>query len=188
MLLFNSHLPSAEEHFRLKRDAEEIRNAAVTSGEDELLEEKHLLASNAKSIIENALYCANSLSECDDSIADRLGQIRRTLSDLERFDPVQGAKFLSAIEEISSLVNDLSSDLSAHADNVDMDEGEFRAMEERMNVLQTLKRRYGPTLDDVLTHYETISGKIDAYENAEEKRKQFLQKEKETEQLLQEKC
>ena len=188
MLLFNSHLPSAEEHFRLKRDAEEIRNAAVTSGEDEVLEEKHLLASNAKSIIENALYCANSLSECDDSIADRLGQIRRTLSDLEKFDPVQGAKFLSAIEEISSLVNDLSSDLSAHADNVDMDEGEFRAMEERMNVLQTLKRRYGPTLDDVLAHYETISGKIDAYENAEEKRKKFLQKEKETEQLLQEKC
>ncbi|MBR2365464.1 MAG: DNA repair protein RecN [Lentisphaeria bacterium] len=185
---FAATLPSAEEHFRLKRDAEEISNAAVRSGEDEELEEKHLLASNAKSIIETALYCADSLSECDDSIADRIGQIRRTLSDLEKFDPVHGAKFLSAIEEISALVNDLSSDLSAHADNVEMDEGEFRAMEERLGVLQTMKRRYGPTLEDVLAHYQAISEKIDAYENAEEKRQKFLQKEKETEHLLMEKC
>lgn len=185
---FSSTLPSAEEHFRLKRDAEEIGKAGVRSGEDELLEEKHLLASNAKNIIETALYCADSLSESDDSIADRIGQIRRTLSDLEKFDPVLGAKFLSAIEEITALVQDLSSDLMAHADSVEMDAGEFHAMEERLGVLQTLKRRYGPTLDDVLAHYDTISNKIDAYENAEEKRKKFLQMEKEANTELVEKC
>lgn len=185
---FASTLPSPEEHFRLKRDADEIEKASVEAREDEILEEKHLLAANSKSIIEIALQCANALSECDNSIVDQLGQIRRTLSDLEKYDPLSGAKFLSLLEEISSLVNDLASLLAAHADEVDMDEGEFLAMEERLRVLQTLKRRYGPALEDVLAHYRNISEKIDAYENAEEKRKKFDLLEKEKEKIFLEKC
>ena len=185
---FSASLPSAEEHFRLKRDAEEIAAADVKSGEDALLEEKHLLASNAKHIVETALSCADALSESDDSIADRLGQIRRSLSELEKFDPVHASKFLASLEEISALVNDLSATLSSHADSVEMDEGEFRAMEERLGVLQTLKRRYGPTLEDVLAHYEEIAGKIDAYENAETRRTELARIEKEKETLFLEKC
>lgn len=73
----------------------------------------------------------------------------------------------------------LSNDLTDHASEVDIDEGEFMAMEERLRVLQTMKRRYGPTLDDVLAHLAFLQSKIEAYDNSEVIRENFGKREKE---------
>ena len=61
-------------------------------------------------------------------------------------------------------------------------------MEERLRVLQTLKRRYGPSLEDVLTHLERLRERIDAYDNAEQKRNDFDQREKELQDELRSAC
>ena len=176
---FAESMPSAEETARFRRDAAEIEKAAPVSGEDEELEARHSVAAHSKSIIEVALTAANALSECEDSLADRAGQIRRTLGDLEKFDPDHAEQFINAMEEISSQIMSLSSDLTDHASEVDIDEGEFMAMEERLRVLQTMKRRYGPTLDDVLAHLAFLQSKIEAYDNSEVIRENFGKREKE---------
>ncbi len=185
---FGQSMPSAEETARFRRDAAEIEKAAPGAGEDEELEAKHSVAAHSKSIIEVALTAANALTECEDSLADRIAQIRRTLSDLEKFDPDKSGHFLNAIEEISSLTMSLSGELTDRASDVDMDEGEFLAMEERLRVLQTLKRRYGPSLEDVLTHLDFLKSKIDAYDNAEVIRNKFDKREKELSAKLKEVC
>lgn len=176
---FAESMPSAEETARFRRDAAEIEKAAPVSGEDEELEARHTVAAHSKSIIEVALTAANALSECEDSLADRVGQIRRMLGDLEKFDPDHAEQFIHAIEEISAQVMSLSNDLTDHASEVDIDEGEFMAMEERLRVLQTMKRRYGPTLDDVLAHLAFLQSKIEAYDNSEVIRENFGKREKE---------
>lgn len=176
---FAESMPSAEETARFRRDAAEIKKAAPVSGEDEELEARHTVAAHSKSIIEVALTAANALSECEDSLADRVGQVRRMLGDLEKFDPDHAEQFIRAIEEISAQVMSLSNDLTDHASEVDIDEGEFMAMEERLRVLQTMKRRYGPTLDDVLAHLAFLQSKIEAYDNSEVIRENFGKREKE---------
>ena len=175
---FASSMPSAEETARFRRDAAEIEKAAPEPGEDDSIAEKHAIAAHSKTLIELALGAADALSECEDSIQDRLGTVRRLLSDMERCDPAGAARFLSALDQASSAVSDLSGALSAYASDVEIDEGEFQAMEERLHVLQTLKRRYGPSIEDVLAHLDFLRERIDAYDHAEQRRQDFDRREK----------
>ena len=176
---FAASMPSAEETARFRRDAAEIEKAAPEPGEDDALAEKHALAAHSKTLIELAMSAANALSECEDSIQDRLGAVRRVLADMEKCDPNGAGKFLLALDQTASAVSDLSGSLSDYAAEVEIDEGAFQAMEERLHVLQTLKRRYGPTLEDVLGHLDTLRDRIDAYDNAEQRRQEFDRREKE---------
>lgn len=185
---FAASMPSAEETARLRRDASEIEKADPQPGEDDALEEKHALAAHSRTLIELALGAADGLSECEDSIQDRLGAIRRMLSDMEKCDPAGAERFLRSLDDISSSVSELSGTLSDYASEVEIDEGAFQAMEERLRILQTMKRRYGPSLEDVLTHLDRLRERIDAYDNAEQKRNDFDRREKELQEELRAVC
>ena len=176
---FASTMPSAEETARFRRDAAEIEKAAPEPGEDDAIAEKHALAAHSRTLIELALGGANALSECEDSIQDRLGAVRKMLSEMEKCDPAGGARFLQMLDEASETVSGLSSSLSDYAADVEIDEGAFQAMEERLHVLQTLKRRYGPTLENVLEHLDMLHDRIDVYDHAEQHRQDFDRREKE---------
>ncbi|MBO4631853.1 MAG: DNA repair protein RecN, partial [Lentisphaeria bacterium] len=116
---------------------------------------------------------------CEDSIQNRLGMVRRLLIDMEKCDPGNAGRFLRELETVSETVSNLSGSLSDYASEVEIDEGEFQRMEERLHVLQTLKRRYGPTLEEVLKHLEVLQHRIDAYDNAEQRRQEFDRREDE---------
>ncbi|MBO4630752.1 MAG: DNA repair protein RecN [Lentisphaeria bacterium] len=185
---FSASMPSAEETARFRRDAAEIEKAAPEIGEDDAIAEKHALAAHSRTLIELALNAANALSECEDSIQDRLGSVRRLLADMEKCDPNGAGRFLHDLDEVSEAVSCLSGSLSDYAAEVEIDEGAFQAMEERLHVLQTLKRRYGPALEDVLKHLEVLRNRIDAYENAEQRRQDFDRREKELRTELNRAC
>ena len=185
---FAASMPSAEETARFRRDAAEIEKAAPEVGEDDALAEKHALAAHSRTLIELAFSASNALSESEDSIQDRLGTVRRLLSDMEKCDPNGAARFLQGLDEASEAVSSLSAALSDYAAEVEIDEAEFQAMEERLHVLQTLKRRYGPTLEDVLKHLDSLRDRIDAYENAEQRRQDFDRREKELRSELTQAC
>ncbi len=185
---FASSMPSAEETARFRRDAAAIEKAAPEIGEDDALAEKHALAAHSRTLIELAFSASNALSESEDSIQDRLGTVRRLLSDMEKCDPNGAARFLQGLDEASEAVSSLSAALSDYAAEVEIDEAEFQAMEERLHVLQTLKRRYGPTLEDVLNHLDSLRNRIDAYENAEQRRQDFDRREKELRSELAQAC
>lgn len=177
---FLASMPSAEETERLRRDASEIRNANPESGEDEALSKRHALAAHARTVIELAYRAGETLTgDAESSVSSVLGDIRRMLLELERVDPESGPLFLEQLEEISDKVSSLSSALASRAAEVDIDESEFQAMEERMRVLQTLKRRYGPGLDDVLAHLEELEKRIGLYDDAAVLREKFERREKE---------
>ena len=185
---FAASMPSAEETARFRRDAAEIEKAAPELGEDDAIAEKHALAAHSRTLIELALNAAGLLSECEDSIQDRLGAVRRLLADMEKCDPNGAGRFLHELDEASAAVSGLSCSLAGYASEVEIDEAAFQSMEERLHVLQTLKRRYGPALEDVLKHLEVLRSRIDAYDNAEQRRRDFDRREEELRAELNRAC
>lgn len=185
---FLETLPSAEETFRMKKDAEEIEHAAPEEDEDKILAARHSLAASARSILEIASGVSTALTEGENSLFDRIAEIRRTLMELEKYDSDHAENFLRDLESVSDAVSRLSSNLIRHAASVDLDEADFAAMEERMRILQTLKRRYGPTLNDVNDHLKMLREKIDAFDNAESRRKDLQRKFDETEKIFLKRC
>ena len=174
---FAASLPSPEEAARLRRDCEEIERADVHSGEDDELTARHDLAANSRSVIELASQVCGGLTDGEDSISQRFADCRRILRGLERIEPGKAEEFLNALDSAKDAVDDLSSDLASFASEVEIDEQEFQEMEERMRLLQTMKRRYGPTLDDVLAHLERVRERVSAFDDAELRRKEFEKQE-----------
>jgi DNA repair protein RecN (Recombination protein N) len=85
------------------------------------------------------------------------------LTELRRVDP--GAETLvETHEQISSSLQDLQGDLRSYADKVDVDPERLAALEERMNLVQTLKRKYGGSLDDVIAFGEEAAAKLESLE------------------------
>ena len=174
---FAASLPSPEEAARLRRDCEEIERADVHSGEDDELTARHDLAANSRSVIELASQVCGGLTDGEDSISQRFADCRRILRGLERIEPGKAEEFLNALDGAKEAVDELSSDLASFASEVEVDEQEFQEMEERMRLLQTLKRRYGPTLDDVLAHLERVRDRVAAFDDAELRRREFEKRE-----------
>ena len=174
---FAASLPSPEEAARLRRDCEEIERADVHSGEDDELTARHDLAANSRSVIELASQVCGGLTDGEDSISQRFADSRRILRGLERIEPVKAEEFLNALDGAKDAVDELSSALASFASEVEIDEQEFQEMEERMRLLQTMKRRYGPTLDDVLAHLDRVRGRVSAFDDAELRRKEFEKQE-----------
>lgn len=185
---FLETLPSPEETARMRKDAEEIEHAAPGEDEDQALASRHFLAASARSILEIASRVSSALTERENSLFDQAAGIRRDLAELEKYDPARAETFLAAMESAADAIARLSSDLIRYASDIDLDETEFTAMEERMRVLQTLKRRYGPTLADVKRHLETLREKIDTFDNVESTRKELQLKLENAEKTFQNTC
>ncbi len=165
-------MPSAEEAEDIRKDIAMICRVNPESGEDEYLAARHAAAANAKNIIGIASQVSAGLTDSENCLFDQIAEIRRVLTDLEKYDPA-GNDFLNRLDLISDSVSELSADLANRAANVELDENEFQAMEERMRMLQMLKRRFGPTLDDAIEHLAGLQNRIDTFDRAESLRKDW---------------
>lgn len=170
---FQKTMPDADEAEHLRKTVSEIEKQNPEDGEDARLEALHSAASNSKTILEIAAAASAALNESDDSIMDRLSSVRRLLRPLENVDPDYADRFLSKCDEISDAVSELTDDLQSRASSVELDESEFAALEERIQILQTLKRKYGPEISDVLAYLENARRRLDLFENSAREREQL---------------
>lgn len=181
-------MPSADEAEEMRKDIRLITRANPEPGEDEALSARHAIAANARSIIEIESGVCNGLTDGEESLFDRIADLRRTLSDLEKYDPDKAEDFLNRMENISEMVSELSADMMDHASSVELDESEFLAMEERMRTLQMLKRKFGPTLYDVINQQEFLKKQLDAFDNAEHFRLEWEKRITEAENTFRKIC
>jgi len=162
---FLASIPSEREISILKQELEEIESVDPKVGEDEELEKKHEVAGHAKTILEIASGVSSALTEEDESLVNQIASVRRVLVGLEHVDKEQGAHFVAELDGISESVSDLSMRLHDYASSVELNEMEFQAMEERMHVIRSLKRRYGPSLEEVLIYEDELKKKIVSFED-----------------------
>ena len=149
----------------------EIRDAAIQVGELEALEAKYALASNAHRILELTSLSLLQLADAEDSILTRLGDIARTLRELEKLDP--GSAELTRNHERGTVeLEELERDLRRYQEKIEVDPGSLRQLEERLNLLESLRRKYHRNEEELLAlaaELEEKLGQIDGRESALEK-------------------
>ena len=149
----------------------EIRDAAIQVGELEALEAKYALASNAHRILELTSLSLLQLADAEDSILTRLGDIARTLRELERLD--SGSTELTRNHERGTVeLEELERDLRHYQEKIEVDPGSLRQLEERLNLLESLRRKYHRNEEELLAlaaELEEKLGQIDGRESALEK-------------------
>jgi len=127
----------------------EIDKAAPRAGEDEeLATEKHVLA-NAERVQRLCEEGYAALYENDDAVLAGLSRVWKRIDELASID-VQFAEYLAARDGIKSQLEDLSAFLRRYADGIDASPGRLQQVEDRLALLERLKRKHGPTLEDVV--------------------------------------
>jgi DNA repair protein RecN (Recombination protein N) len=183
-LEFEKELPDAAEVSRLELILEDIDQVDPAPGEDEEITAKFNLASNSRQVLENSGIMINALTDGENSLADQLGTIYRKLLELSKSDEKSIAPMLELCDSIQESVSTLSADISAMADKVDLDAEALAALESRLSSLYTLKRRYGPTLEQVLEQKADAENRIRLHKESQARRDAFAAQEKELQAQL----
>jgi DNA repair protein RecN (Recombination protein N) len=127
----------------------EISAAGLKPGEEEQIETAYRRASNSAKLTEGIQTSLELLTEEEASIIPRLGAIGRTLQELHRLDPT-ASNIVELHQEIVTSVRELQSRLSDYGEKVEVDPQQLKALEERLNLLQNFKRKYGRTAAEIL--------------------------------------
>lgn len=181
-------MPSAIEAEHLRMVVEEISRVNPQSDEDEQLSARHRLAADARKIMELSSVSVRMLNESENSIADQLGAVYRNLQDMLRGASEQDHEMIRLCDQVNDLLRELAISIEDFSGNVEMNEEEFAELESRLASLQTLKRRYGPTLEQVFEALEQAEERLDAYTNSEKLRRELDAEEETLKDELRRKC
>ena len=171
----------------LQYEIEEIENADLRIGEDEELEEDYRRMSHGRKIMESAAECQELCSEGSDNAADQIGRAVRALHAVSQFDE-SFAAFSEQLEEIESLFSDFNRDLAGYVSELDFSVEAFQSVEERLNLINHLKAKYGKTIERILQEKQTKEEKLDQLQHYEEYRSELEGTLKNSEAALQHCC
>ncbi|MBI5801922.1 MAG: DNA repair protein RecN [Verrucomicrobia bacterium] len=147
----------------LRHQAHEISTAKLLPGEDAEVEAEHHRASNAARLLELSQAGLGALDGDDTSLLNQLGALGRTLQELQRVDSA-ASPFAEAHGQITASLRELQSDLSRYADRVDLDPARLAQLEERLNLLHSLRRKYGASLAEVIAFGSTATARLQSLE------------------------
>jgi DNA repair protein RecN (Recombination protein N) len=157
---------SAERELELLRhQVSEIRSADPKPEEDVEITGRYRLATNSKRLIELSTGIAAELSESEPSILSRLAETGRLLRELARLDAAGVAALQEAHESAVLELEELARSLAQYAGGLDLDPKQLSALEERVTLLETLKRKYGGDLAAVLAHADEAELRLNRIEN-----------------------
>ena len=148
----------------LRHQVREITGAQLHPDEEAAVQQNHSRASNAARLLELSQAALTLLDGHEPSLLDHAGSLGRTLQSLQHLDPA-AAPFAQSQEQIAAQLRDLQQDLSRYADRVDIDPAQFAELEMRLDLIQSLKRKYGATLADVIQFGDEAAAKLAALES-----------------------
>ena len=168
----------------LQYQIKEIEEADLKENEEEELEEQRNIIANSAKISEN-LQKANSLIE--DGGIDNISMAIRALEKIEDIDK----KYQETSTNLKNLyyeLQEVARDISGYKEDTYFDENERNEIEERLDLIRLLKRKYGNTIKEILKYREEIEKELDRIENAEEYNNKLKSKLKEIETEMIEKA
>ncbi len=133
----------------LRLQVHEIGGARLRPDEEKSVEEAFTRASNAAKLLQLSQAALDALGENENSLLTQAGAIGRTLQELQRVD-AGAANLVTLHAPAASAWRELQSELSRYAEKVDVDPARLAELEERLNLLHSLKRKYGATLAEVI--------------------------------------
>jgi len=143
----------------LRHQITEIKSANLVADEEQEIEKRYKLTSNSKRLIELASAIVNKLSETDNSVLSQLAETQRLLRELERIDGSIG-QFSSAHAASVVELSEIARALSAYAEKLDLDPQQLAALEQRVSLFETLKRKYGGSIAEVIAFGERATERM----------------------------
>jgi len=153
----------------LRHQLHEIEAANLDPVADARLTDQYRVAASARDLLTAANRCRNALTEADGSVTEQLGNLMRVLQGVAETDTTKGPVFVERLEQATGLLQELSCDLATYADTLELDEEELRRLEERLDLVQKLRRKHGPTLEDVLQAAAALRERLDSAEGRAER-------------------
>ena len=132
----------------LAYECREIEEAAIREGEDEELEARYRLMENFRRISEAAGQAGMWTSGSEQSAEEAVDRASRELSSVSGIDP-ELDKLADELAEVESLLSDFNRSLSDYLRNLTFDPSEFQEIQERLNLINHLKDKYGRSIADI---------------------------------------
>lgn len=153
----------------LSYQVDEIAQAEAKPGEDEQVESRLGIIRNAAKIAEslNAVYVLLRGYEDDGGVYDSLSRSCDLLEDVAEYHQTLGA-FSEELSGKKYEIEEFADKLSAFLDRFDYNAGELEELEERLNELNQLKRKYGATLEEVLEYYDSAKKELETIQLSEQ--------------------
>ncbi len=151
----------------LRFQVNEITAARLQPGEDEQVEQEHQRASNAAKLLQLSQAALDLLAENESALLTQAGVVGRTLQELQRIDG-SAAEIVAQHEQAVAALRELQASLSHYVDKVDLNPERLQELEERLNLLHTLKRKYGATVANVVAFGDEAKQKLQSLEQRDE--------------------
>ena len=150
----------AERVARLQEEVDEILSAGLSEGEEEPLNNRYKAASNSRRLIELSAAIISRLEDEERGAGIALTDSARLLRDLVRLDERSGV-LMEGLETVIAGLDHQLSELRDYAEKIEVDAAELEQLEDRLNVIGTLRRKYGPTLADVIARGNESSKQLE---------------------------
>ena len=145
----------------------EIEEAKLQPGEDERLETEKRVLANAEKIFNAAMQAFDLLYEGDGSTSASLRSAQKQIAELARYEP-KFQEALAALETARISVEDVGATVRDYAGGIHASPEHLAEVEDRLASLDRLKRKYGPTLDHVISFGADVARKLSEIENKDE--------------------
>jgi len=153
----------------LKFQLDEINSGSLKSDEENELINEYTKLSNLEEIANN-LNSAHTILDSDDynnlSVIDELNKVSNILNNISKFDN-NIKEYEKNINETIYQIQDLSRDIRNYYENIDYDIEKLSILEERMELINKLKRKYGNTIDEILEYRDSIQEELNIIINNE---------------------
>lgn len=152
----------------LKYECDEISNANLVLGEDAELEERfHRMVSGEKLVDSTKEALEIISSERGNCVSSDISRAIQTIKKASSLDDSLNSIF-EKLCEAEELIGDVSVELSSYIDSLEFEPDEFVKVEERLNEINSLKSRFGNTIDKILAYYDDKLVELDKLTNMDE--------------------
>lgn len=155
----------------LKFQLEEIDKTSLVRDEDKTLEEEEMVLKNAEKIIEtmekaNFILYEGGLEQS--SVRDSLNEVSVDLGEIASLDR-RIEKIRENLKEIGYQFEDIVNEIVKYKDGIDLDSQKLKEVEGRLNLINSLKSKYGSTIEEILEYRQKIYQELEAIDYSEDK-------------------
>ena len=149
----------------LKWQENEIAEAKLTIGEDEELEAEISKLSNAEKIAQNVAESCQLLYDDENfNVLTSLDKVEKDLNEVSRYDKsLENAQ--NMLEEAKIILNEAFGEIRHYSDQFDFSPNRLDELQERLEKINRLKKKYGSTIEDILERYKKIKEELNSIEN-----------------------
>lgn len=161
----------------LSYQVQEIDDAGLTAGEEQTLESRRKVLANASTIRDRIAQCYALLSGGDEApgAVDLLGEASNAVDAAAQLDGELSAG-AGQLLDLYYTAKDVAADLIGHLDAYDTNDAELDEIEQRIDLIYKLRRKYGDTVEDILAFGERARKELEMIQSSQE-RVEHLQKE-----------